>query len=122
MFASIFVGLQPQGQGPQILVHSCKSCHFWVPVPLFDPYPYVYQTPKIGLRTGLCQFLQDSAPLICGLQGRWLLKDGTAVAEILDAVVLWDGGGATLLQQTGPSTICIQAPLGGWSSRVINPL
>ncbi|CAL1138323.1 unnamed protein product [Cladocopium goreaui] len=51
---------------------------------------------------------QDSAPLICGLQGRWFLKDGTAVADILDSVVLWDGGGATLLQQTGPSTICIQ--------------
>ena len=50
--------------------------------------------------------------MICGLQGRWFLKDGTAVADILDSVVLWDGGGATLLQQTGPSTICIQAPLG----------
>eukprot|EP00435_Cladocopium_sp_Y103_P026070 s105_g6.t1 len=51
---------------------------------------------------------QDSAPLICGLQGRWFLKDGTPVADILDSVVLWDGGGATLLQQTGPNTICIQ--------------
>ena len=111
MFARTVVGLQwiatigAADFGSLLLVNH----------PIFG-YRYLFLT-QISLRIGLCQLPKDSAPLICGLQGRWFLKDGTAVADILDSVVLWDGGGATLLQQTGPNTICIQAvyPVLTWN-------
>eukprot|EP00438_Fugacium_kawagutii_P035285 Skav234849 [mRNA] locus=scaffold1355:135654:136614:+ [translate_table: standard] len=56
---------------------------------------------------------QEDAPLIRNVQGRWFLKDGKAVGDIIDSLVLWDRGGTAFLQQTGPKTLCLK--VHGWT-------
>ncbi|CAK9066597.1 unnamed protein product [Durusdinium trenchii] len=47
-------------------------------------------------------------PVISFGKGFWFRTDGSAVAQISDSLVIWDGGGASLLQQMGPTTITME--------------
>ena len=42
------------------------------------------------------------------LQGRWFCKDNSAVADIIGQVIVWDGGGTTLLHQRGNNTVWLK--------------
>ena len=64
-------------------------------------------TAQESLEMGIFSCPEQDALFNC-LQGRWFCKDNSAVADIIGQVIVWDGGGTTLLHQRGNNTVWLK--------------
>ena len=71
------------------------------------PFMILSGTAQESLEMGIFSCPEQDALFNC-LQGRWFCKDNSAVADIIGQVIVWDGGGTTLLHQRGNNTVWLK--------------